>query len=109
VAAAIRAGADKLASVGRASVGDKTLLDALVPFVDHLEARVRAGDDLATAWAAAAEVADERARATADLRPKIGRARPLADRSVGSPDPGAVSMALCAAAVARVLADGRDQ
>ncbi len=109
VAAAVRAGADKLQSVGKASVGDKTLLDALVPFTDHLEERVGAGDDLATAWAAAADVADERAQATADLRPKIGRARPLADRSVGNPDPGAVSMALCAAAVARVLAEREAQ
>lgn len=109
VAAAVRAGADTLQSVGKASVGDKTLLDALVPFVDHLEERVGTGDDLPTAWAAAAEVADERARATAELRPKIGRARPLADRSEGSPDPGAISMARCTTAVARVLAEGLDQ
>jgi dihydroxyacetone kinase len=45
-------------------------------------------------------VATDAARATADLRPKIGRARPLADRSVGTPDAGATSLAMCAHAVA---------
>lgn len=105
VSNAVRSGADRLQSVGKAEVGDKTLLDALVPFVDHLEERVQAGDDLASAWSAAAEVADGRARETAQLRPRIGRARPLADRSVGNPDPGAVSMALCLRAVASTLRD----
>jgi dihydroxyacetone kinase len=45
-------------------------------------------------------VATESARATADLRPKVGRARPLAERSVGTPDAGATSLAMCAHTVA---------
>jgi dihydroxyacetone kinase len=36
--------------------------------------------------------------------PKIGRARPLAERSVGTPDPGAISMGLILTAVGEVLA-----
>ncbi|HEY1176916.1 MAG TPA: DAK2 domain-containing protein, partial [Phytomonospora sp.] len=52
---------------------------------------------------AAADVAVAAAEATRELVPKVGRARPLADRSVGTPDPGAVSLALCARAVAGVL------
>ena len=43
------------------------------------------------------------AQATAELRPKVGRARPLAERSVGTPDAGAVSMGMCVTAVAEVL------
>jgi D-erythrulose 4-kinase len=40
------------------------------------------------------------ARSTADLRPKVGRARPLAERSVGTPDAGATSLAMCRRTVA---------
>lgn len=94
VAAAVRAGLDHVLGFGKAHVGDKTLIDALAPFADALDARVAAGDGLRDAWSAAAVVADEAARATADLTPRIGRARPLAERSVGHPDPGAVSLAL---------------
>ena len=38
------------------------------------------------------------------MTPKIGRARPLAERSVGTPDPGAISMGLIVTAVGEVLA-----
>ena len=48
-------------------------------------------------------MADKAAQATADLLPKIGRARPLAEKSVGTPDAGAVSMALAFCAVSRAL------
>ena len=44
-------------------------------------------------------VADEAAEATKGLLPKIGRARPQAERSYGTPDAGAVSMAMCIRAV----------
>ena len=54
----------------------------------------------AAAWSAAAARADEAAQATAELTAKVGRARPLAERGIGTPDPGAVSMAWCLEAVA---------
>ncbi|MBR7744622.1 dihydroxyacetone kinase family protein [Phycicoccus sp. BSK3Z-2] len=103
-AAAVARGCDAVQAAGGAQVGDKTLVDALVPFVADLRERVDAGEGLATAWPAAARVADEAARATADLTPRLGRARPLAERSVGTPDAGAVSMALVVGAVGQVLA-----
>jgi dihydroxyacetone kinase len=77
------------------------MLDALLPFVDELERRVADGEPWQQAWRAAADVAAVAARSTADLRPKVGRARPLAERSVGTPDAGATSLAMCA----RVVAD----
>ncbi|MGI8574292.1 MAG: dihydroxyacetone kinase family protein [Egibacteraceae bacterium] len=89
--------------LGKASVGDKTMLDAMVPFADELRQQVDDGAGLADAWSTAAETADDAAEGTAELEPKIGRARPLAERSVGTPDPGATSMALCVGAVAQVL------
>lgn len=45
------------------------------------------------------------ADATAALSPKVGRARPLAARSVGTPDPGAVSFGICVRAIGAVLAE----
>jgi dihydroxyacetone kinase len=50
-----------------------------------------------------ADAASAAAAATAPLIPKRGRARPLAAKSVGHPDPGAISLALCAQAVGGIL------
>ena len=82
-----------LQRVGKAALGDKTMLDAFVPCVEALEAQVAGAGSVAQMWQAAAEAAEAAAEATKPLRPRIGRARPLADRSVGHADPGAVSFA----------------
>ena len=104
VAAAVRASAEKLQEFSKAELGDKTMLDSLFPFVDALVAGVGDGADLATAWAHAAERCVEAAQATAPMVPRIGRARPLAERSVGTPDPGAVSLGLIVTSIGEVLA-----
>lgn len=103
VAAGVRDAYDALIKLGGAAPGDKTMLDAMLPFADELERRVGQGESWQSAWRAAADVATEAARATADLRPKVGRARPLAERSVGTPDAGATSLALCARIVTDVV------
>jgi dihydroxyacetone kinase len=72
----------------------------VLPFVEELERRVAGGEPWQQAWRVAADVATEAARATAGMRPKVGRARPLANRSVGTPDAGATSLAMCARTVA---------
>ncbi|PDT79885.1 dihydroxyacetone kinase family protein [Sinorhizobium sp. BJ1] len=92
---------DGITRLGRAQVGDKTLVDALVPFVETLERVVAAGKPLIDAWKAAAKAAQDAAEATSSLTPKLGRARPLAEKSIGHPDAGAISLAL----VARVAGD----
>ncbi len=107
VVAAVRAGLEALQTLGKAKVGDKTMLDSLVPFIDELTGLVGDGTDLAPAWQHAAAVARQAAQDTAQLRPRIGRARPLAERSIGTPDAGAVSMALCLTTVGDVLAEPR--
>ena len=94
---------DGLISLGGASPGDKTMLDALLPFTEDLERRVEAGQSWQDAWRAAAAVATDAAKATAQLRPKVGRARPLAERSIGTPDAGATSLAMCANTVAQTF------
>ena len=103
VAAGMRDGYDALIRLGGASPGDKTMLDALLPFVEELERRTADGEAWQDAWRSAADVATEAAKATADLRPKVGRARPLAERSIGTPDAGATSLAMCAHTVAETF------
>jgi dihydroxyacetone kinase len=94
-----------LQGFSKAELGDKTMLDALFPFVDTLVERADAGASISAAWRSAADACRSAAEATASLVPKIGRARPLAERSVGTPDPGAISLALIVTAVGNVLGD----
>lgn len=103
VASGLREAQREIMLYGKAQVGDKTLLDTLIPFNDALDAAVAAGDDLVAAWGAASAVADRAAESTTSLVPRIGRARPHAEKSVGTPDPGAVSMALIIGAVHQIL------
>jgi dihydroxyacetone kinase len=106
-AASARAAAAGLAAIqrlGKAEVGDKTLVDAFAPTVAQLHASADAGDSLAQSWLAAAETAEEAAVSTAVLRPRLGRARPLAEKSIGHPDAGAVSFARIVGVIAHELA-----
>lgn len=103
VALGIRQAAEGIMHFGKAKAGDKTLVDALLPFSDALTQRVNAGEALPQAWLKAAHTAQQAADATAQLRPKIGRARPLAEKSLGTPDAGAISLAMILNAVATVL------
>lgn len=105
VAAGVAAASDGIRAYGRAVVGDKTMVDALVPFSATLSREVGDGASLADAWNAAADAAVAAAAATADLLPRMGRARPHAEKSLGTPDPGAHSFALIVRAIADVLAE----
>ncbi|WP_243274573.1 DAK2 domain-containing protein, partial [Streptomyces albus] len=100
LAAGARAALEAVTALGKAEPGDKTLVDALAPFVTAFTERVEADTGPADAFRAAAETARTAAADTAGLRPRLGRARPLAERSVGTPDPGATSLAMVLAAVA---------
>ena len=78
----------------RAQVGDKTMLDALVPAVEAIRAAVTAGDGSVAAVRKGAEAAEKGAASTVDLVARIGRARNLGERSRGFADPGATSISL---------------
>lgn len=95
VAAACDAALQALIDLGHAAPGDKTMLDALQPFCLRLRADLKAGLDLAQALQNAASASLAAATATADLLPQRGRARPHGQRSLGHPDPGAMSLAYC--------------
>jgi dihydroxyacetone kinase len=101
---AVTRAVDQVQRVGKAQVGDKTMVDAMVPFNQTLAEGVRQGRSLAEAWSVAAEATEAAADNTAGLVPKMGRARPLAEKSVGTPDAGAVSFAMIVRAVQGVLA-----
>ncbi len=103
VAAGVAGAAASIMDFGKAKPGDKTLVDVLVPFRDALAAGVKAGQSLTDAWGAAATVAQQTAEDTAQLLPLMGRARPHAEKSLGTPDAGAVSMALIVRAIHNTL------
>lgn len=105
VSTGVTAAKDAVMSYGKASVGDKTLVDALVPFADTLAERVAAGDDLTTAWTSAAAAATTAAAETAGLMPGMGRARSHGSKALGVEDPGAISLALIVERVGALLAE----
>jgi dihydroxyacetone kinase len=100
---ALELATETLVNKSKAKLGDKTMLDTLLPFIDSLDEELGNGKNMAEAWKHASEIAQKCADATAALSPKIGRARPLAERSVGTPDPGAISMALIIKVVGEVI------
>ncbi|XBH20887.1 dihydroxyacetone kinase family protein [Jonesiaceae bacterium BS-20] len=108
-ARAVEAAQNRVQSMGKAEVGDKTMVDAIVPFTSGLTSRVAQDVPLALAWEQAAIQASEAAQATADLLPKLGRARTHSESSVGTPDPGAISFALAMTTAAAVLQQHADK
>jgi len=106
VSAGVTAALAGIQRFGKAEVGDKTMVDAIVPFAETLAASVAAGQTLTVAWNGAAEVAAVAAAATADLLPQLGRARTHGRKSLGTPDAGAHSFALIATAVGNTLTRG---
>lgn len=94
-------------SLGGAQVGDRTMLDALVPACDALDAAAELGVDLQEALQAAAAAAAAAARSTANLTPKIGRSSYLGERAVGAPDAGAMAVAAALQAAAEAGASGK--
>lgn len=83
---ATAAGLEAVTRLGGAHVGDKTMVDAFVPAVQALQEQ---GD-----WRAATDAARKGAESTKDLVAKVGRARPLGEKSLGTPDAGATSLAM---------------
>jgi dihydroxyacetone kinase-like protein len=94
VVAMLRAATDGIKARGQSDVGDKTLLDALVPMTDRIEQELKSGADSAAVLAAAASSAREAADATVDMVAKRGRASYTGERSRGSVDAGAMAVAV---------------
>lgn len=86
---------------GGAELGDKTLLDALIPALEAMKSARAEGKTLGEAVHSAAAAAQAGAEATTPLKSKFGRAGWLQDNTIGVQDPGAT----VAAIVMRVLAE----
>ena len=104
VAMALDAGLTGIMERGKAEPGDKTMVDALSPAVDAMEAVIKSGSDLDTAVTAARDAAAAGRDATVPLVARKGRASYLGERSAGHMDPGAASMSLLFDALADELA-----
>jgi dihydroxyacetone kinase len=97
------AACEAIGILGGASPGDRTMLDALFPFAQAFESALARGESPVAAVATAVTVAENAANATAEMIPRRGRARYLAERAIGHPDPGAIAVAIWLRAVADSL------
>ena len=94
LAAMFEAGLAGVRRQSKAQIGDKTMMDALLPAVDAIRQAADAGKSIKETLQKAAEAAENGAVSTKDFRAKFGRAKNLGDRTIGHQDPGATSMAL---------------
>ena len=101
VAAVFKGGLEEIGFTTRARVGDKTLMDALIPATEALAAAQ--GEGVSAMFQKAAAAAAKGSEATGAMRAKFGRAKNLGDRSVGPRDAGAASMACIFAAFAKTV------
>jgi dihydroxyacetone kinase-like protein len=101
VIAMFRSAIEGMKKRGNSDLGDKTLLDALIPAVDALEKAFNEGKETTVALDEAAAVARERAEATRPMIAKRGRAAYTGERSIGTLDAGAVAMAVLFEAVSK--------
>lgn len=88
---------------GKADVGDKTMLDALVPAVQAIKDASEAGKSIQEAMDAAVEAAEAGMKATIPLKSKQGRARWQGDNTIGVQDAGATAIYLMIESAARHL------
>jgi triose/dihydroxyacetone kinase / FAD-AMP lyase (cyclizing) len=97
---AFEQGCQAIIELGGAKPGDRTMLDALYPFVNTLKQQNEATPQ--AVWAAV-EAAEQGAEATAQMKPKLGRSSYLGDRVLGHPDPGARAVSIWLRAVCQSL------
>lgn len=84
-------GREELEEMSGAKVGDKTMMDALLPASEAIAAYT--GSDAGALFTAAARAALAGAEATRNVTAKFGRAKSYGEKTIGTPDAGAVSMA----------------
>jgi dihydroxyacetone kinase-like protein len=102
---ALRAGLTGVVERGKAKPGDKTMVDALSPALDAMEAVIKKGGDLVAAVTAGRDAAAAGRDATVPMVARKGRASYLGERSAGHMDPGAASMSMLFDALAAECAD----
>jgi dihydroxyacetone kinase len=98
---AVQEGCRALSELGGAKPGDRTMMDALYPFVESLKS---AGENASReVLLAAVQEADRGVVATSKMKPRLGRSSYLQDRVLGHPDPGARAVAIWLSAIVKAL------
>ena len=105
VAAVIAGALDGIQARGKATTGEKTMVDAWTPALEAARAAAEAGSDPVAVLEAAATAAEAGAAATEPMRATKGRASYLGERSIGHLDPGAVSTSLILRAAVRAAGE----
>ena len=105
VAAIIEGALGGIQARGKATTGEKTMVDAWTPALDAARAAAESGADAVATLQAAATAAEAGAAATEPLRATKGRASYMGERSIGHLDPGAVSTSLILRAAARAAGE----
>ena len=105
VAAVIAGALDGIQARGKATTGEKTMVDAWTPALEAARAAAESGSDPAAVLEAAATAAEAGAVATEPMRATKGRASYLGERSIGHLDPGAVSTSLILRAAVRAAGE----
>lgn len=105
VAAVIAGALDGVQARGKATTGEKTMVDAWTPALEAARAAAESGGDPAAVLEAAATAAEAGAAATEPMRATKGRASYLGERSIGHLDPGAVSTSLILRAAVRAAGE----
>jgi dihydroxyacetone kinase-like protein len=94
LAAMFEAGLAGVRRQSKAQIGDKTMMDALLPAVDAMRQAADEGKSINEALHFAAKAAEDGAISTKEFKARFGRAKNLGERTIGCQDPGATSMAL---------------
>lgn len=105
VAAVIAGALEGIQVRGKATTGEKTMVDAWTPALEAARAAAEAGSDPVAVLEAAATAAEAGAAATEPMRATKGRASYLGERSIGHLDPGAVSTSLILRAAVRAAGE----
>ena len=92
---------EELSDMSGAKVGDKTMMDALIPAIEAIEAST--SDDIKEIMTAGAEAAIRGAEETVNMKANFGRARNYGERSIGYADSGATSWSCMFASFAEAL------
>ncbi|HZS54301.1 MAG TPA: dihydroxyacetone kinase subunit DhaL [Bryobacteraceae bacterium] len=95
---------EAISELGGALPGDRTMIDALMPFATEFNSAIQQEIACADALESAVNAAEAGAEATASMTPRRGRASYLGKRAIGSPDPGAVAVSIWLRAIQQSLA-----
>jgi dihydroxyacetone kinase-like protein len=109
MAASLRAGLTALEKQTKARRGDKTMMDALVPAVEAFCEAASVGREISEAMQEAEAAAVKGADSTKDMIARYGRAKFLGEKTRGSPDAGATSVALLFRGFSMGLSLGKEE